>query len=87
MAERDQNGEKYEVKFVFLPEEEVKESFARVEGREFLLLLANSTYPDSRFLDRYQIRPGKVVDCILKAIRKGTCTPMLFDFPGINFTD
>jgi hypothetical protein len=87
MAEQQQGREKFEVKFIFLPEEEIKESFARVEGREFLLLLANSTYPEGIFLERYQIRTGKILDCILKVIRKGTCTPMLFDFPGINLSD
>ena len=83
----NQGRETFEVKFNFLPEEEIKESFARVEGREFLLLLTNSTYPEGNFLDRYQVKPGKVFDCILKVIRKGTCTPMLFDFPGINLSD
>lgn len=87
MAEQHQGREKFEVKFIFLPEEEIKESFARVEGREFLLLLANSTYPEGLFLDRYQVKPGRVFDCILKVIRKGTCTPMMFDFPGINLSD
>ena len=83
----NQGRETFEVKFNFLPEEEIKESFARVEGREFLLLLANSTYPEGPFLNRYQIKPGRVFDCILKVIRKGTCTPMLFEFPGINLSD
>jgi hypothetical protein len=87
LPEPNQGREKFEVKFIFLPEEEIKESFARVEGREFLLLLANSTYPDGRFLDRYQVKPGRVFDCILKVIRKGTCTPMMFDFPGINLSE
>jgi len=87
MAEQQQGREKFEVKFNFLPEEEIKESFARVEGREFLLLLTNSTYPEGLFLERYQIKTGKIFDCILKVIRKGTCTPMLFEFPGINLSD
>ena len=87
MAEQHQGRETFEVKFNFLPEEEIKESFARVEGREFLLLLTNSTYPEGIFLERYQIKTGKILDCILKVIRKGTCTPMLFEFPGINLSD
>ena len=87
LPEPNQGREKFEVKFIFLPEEEIKESFARVEGREFLLLLTNSTYPEGIFLERYQIKTGKTLDCILKVIRKGTCTPMLFDFPGINLSD
>jgi hypothetical protein len=87
LPDPNQGREKFEVKFVFLPEEDIKESFARVEGKEFLLLMANSTYPESGFLNRYQVKPGNVYDCILKVIRKGTCTPMLFDFPGINLSD
>ena len=48
----------FEVKFSFIPHEEIKEGWARVEGKEYLLLLANSSYPGPGFLKKYGIKPG-----------------------------
>jgi hypothetical protein len=79
--------ERYEVKFVFIPDEEIKESFAQIEGREFLLMLGNSSYPGPKFLEKYGIEVGKVLDCHLKVIIKGTCTPILFEFPSVRLDD
>ena len=79
--------ESYEVKFSFSPEEEIEESFAKVEGREFTLKLTNSWYPGPKFLEKYGIEAGKSFDCYLKVITKGTCTPILFDFPTIDLSD
>ncbi len=79
--------ERYEVKFLFIPDQEIRESFAQTEGKEFLLTLRNSSYPGPQFLERYGIRVGKVFDCNLKVIIKGTCTPMIFEFPSIKLDD
>ena len=79
--------ENFEVKFSFSPEEEIKESFAKVEGREYTLMLANSWHPGPKFLEKYGIEVGKTFDCYLKVITKGACTPILFDFPTIDLTD
>jgi len=76
--------ERYEIKFLFYPNQEIKESFAKVEGREFPLLINHNSYPGRKFLEKYDIKVGKVFDCILKVIRKGTCTPILFEFPFIS---
>jgi hypothetical protein len=80
-------GESYVVKFTFSPEQEIQEEFARTAGKEFLLLLTNSTYPGPRFLEKYGIRVGKVFDCVMKVIVKGTCTPRIFEFPSIRLDD
>ena len=77
----------YEVKFSFTPHEEIREGYGQVEGKEYLLLLANSSYPGPRFLKKYEIKPGKTFECYLKVITRGTCTPVLFDFPAIDLND
>lgn len=79
--------ERYEVKFIFTPEREIKESFAQTEGREFLLMLSNSSYPGPKFLKKYGIEIDRVFDCYLRVITKGTCTPILFEFPSIRLDD
>jgi len=79
--------ERDEVKFKFVPYKRIEETFARTEGREFLLMLSNSSYPGQRFLEKYGIEVGKVFDCHLKVITKGTCTPVLFEFPSIKLDD
>ena len=75
------------VKFSFFTEEEIKEAHGKVEGKEFLLTLANSWYPGPKFLRKYGIEVDRSFDCYLKVITKGTCTPILFDFPAINLSD
>ena len=75
---------KYEVKFKFSPAQEVNESFARTEGKEFLFLLKDQSYPGQVFLNKYGIKVGAILDCIMKVIVRGTCTPIMFDFPTIG---
>jgi|GEM_PF-970479 len=79
--------ESYEVKFSFSTEEEIKEAHGKVEGREYTLKLTNSWYPGPKFLKKYGIEEGKSFDCDLKVITKGTCSPVLFDFPTIDLSD
>jgi hypothetical protein len=79
--------ERDEVKFLFTPDQEIKEAYAQTEGKEFLLLLSNSSYPGPKFLEKYGIKIGKVFACYLKVIIKGTCTPVLFEFPYIRLDD
>jgi len=77
----------YDVKFSFTPHEEIKERWVQVEGKEYLLLLVNSSYPGPGFLKKYGIEPDKCFECYLKVIIRGTCTPVLFDFPAIDLSD
>jgi hypothetical protein len=79
--------ERYEVKFKFTSDQEIKESFVQTEGREYLLMLGHSYYPGPKFLEKYRIEVGKVFECYLKVITKGSCTPILFDFPTIRLDD
>ena len=79
--------EGFEVKFRFIAENEIKEAHGKVEGKEYVLTLANSWYPGPKFLQKYGIKVGKSFDCILNVITKGACTPIVFDFPDIDQSD
>lgn len=74
----------YEIKFSFHPQETIQEEFARVEGRQWLIVQKDSSSPKDDFLTQYGIKTGKRLPCYLKVITKGTCTPVLFDFPTIS---
>lgn len=84
---RKKSHEQYIVKFSFTSETEVKEKYARTEGKQFVLLLANSGYPGQKYLEKYGIHVGKIFDCTMKVIIGGTCTPVLFEFPNIKLDD
>lgn len=84
ITQRPEAPKEYEVRFSFLAKEPVQEEFARVEGREYLLLLSNGSYPKADFLATYGIAVGKRFDCSMKVITKGTCTPILFEFPTLD---
>jgi len=77
----------YDVKFIFFPDEAIDEPHGRIEGREHTLMLTNSRYPGPRFLEKYGIRTGKSFECHVKVIVRGTCTPILFEFPTIDLRD
>ena len=77
----------YEVKFSFSTTQEIVEKFAQPEGKEFLMLLNNSAYPNTQFLEKYNIRVGKVFECSMNVIVQGTCTPVTFEFPTIRLDD
>ena len=87
IADLSGSRESYEVKFLFTPAERVEEPFAQVQGREFLLMVGDSYPPTKRFLEKYGIETGKIFEGYLKVIVKGTCTPVLFEFPSINLYD
>ncbi len=75
--------QEYEIKFVFHPQEIIREEFARPEGKTWTLVRKDSSYPKNDFLTQYDIKKGKRFPCYLKAITRGTCTPVLFEFPTI----
>ena len=77
----------FEVKFSFSTDQVIEERFAQTEGRKFELLLDNSDYPGPKFLEKYGVKVGKVFECYMKVITKGTCTPILFEFPTIKLDD
>ena len=49
--------------------------------------LLNSWYPGSRYLKKYGIQQGKTLSCTLKIIQSGTCSPMIFEFEGVDRGD
>jgi hypothetical protein len=77
----------FEVKFAFTPDRKVDEPFAQTDGKQFELQLTNSWYPGPRFLKKYGIEVGKEFDCYMKVITRGTCTPVIFEFPSIKLDD
>jgi len=77
----------YLVEFSFVPDEVVQESYVNGEGRENILKLKNSWNPGTKFLKKYGIEAGRNFECYLKVITRGTCTPVLFDFPTIDLGD
>jgi hypothetical protein len=80
--------EGYEVWFRFTPASEIREEWARpAAGREHPFTLMNSWYPGPHYIQKYDIKPGLECRCVMKVITKGTCTPIMFDFPGIRRDD
>ena len=77
----------YTVMFRFRPQQNLHGEGLYVEGKLYRLTLPGGADPGPRFLEKYKIRPGSVLDCQIRFIRKGTCTPVLFFFPGIDLAD
>jgi len=77
----------YEVKFIFFTDKDIDEPYGRIEGKEQTLMLINSQYPGPEFLEKYGIETGKSFECHLKVIIKGTCSPIIFEFPTIDLRD
>lgn len=73
----------YEIRFSFHPQEKIQEEFARAEGKQWLLVREDSSFPKKDFLQQYDIKTGKRFPCYMKVITRGACTPVLFDFPTI----
>lgn len=80
------SSEKYQVKFLFHSEEPVQEAFAAAEGKQYSLLMADSSNPDKGFIRTYGIEVGAQFDCLMKVITRGTCTPVLFEFPTLDLS-
>lgn len=77
----------YDVTFIFHTDRTIEEPYARVQEKPRPLLLTNGSNPSARFLEAYGIEQGKTYPCRLQVIKKGTCTPVLFDFPTIDLSD
>ncbi len=77
----------YDVTFSFQTDRTIEETYVKVQGKPHRLLLTNGSRPSARFLETYGIEEGKTYPCRLQVITKGTCTPVLFDFPTIDLSD
>jgi len=71
----------YDVKFSFQPEG------GNTEAKQGSLLLGNSWYPGSRFLEKYGISVGAEFSCTKSTIKTGTCSPTVFSFSTIDIID
>jgi hypothetical protein len=74
----------YQLKFLFVPGRQIKEGLAQEQiGRE-ITMTSKPSYP-AGFLEQYvrkfDIKAGKVLDCTMKVIATGTCTPIVYEFP------
>jgi hypothetical protein len=75
-------GGRFDVKFRFIPNGTVEEPLGKAAlERTFSLLPDREMPPDRAFMEKFDIRPGKRLGCTLQVITRGTCTPILFDFP------
>jgi hypothetical protein len=80
--------ERFDVRFRFIPEGPIEESLGRAaQNRTFSLLPDRETSPGRAFLETFDIRPGKRLACTLRVITRGTCTPILFEFPSLTSGD
>jgi hypothetical protein len=66
------------------PDQEIKERYTRVEGREFSRTLNIPLSPEQNDFKECGMEVGKILDFNLKVITKGTCIPLLFDFLSIS---
>lgn len=80
--------EGYEVWFRFVPNRDVRHRGIRsLIGREHLFTLDNGWYIGPRYQEEYDIKIGKTYPCVLKVIKEGTCSPVVFEFKTINSKD
>ena len=75
-----------EVTFTFAPDRPITGDPLYEPGKIHHLTLTGGGAPGPRFVARYGLRPGKTLPCLLRTIRQGTCTPVLFHFPGLDLT-
>ena len=73
----------YDVKFSFKSSKKLDKQHLWAVQREYILM-DNSKYPDSEFLQRYGIKEGALLDCRMHVIIQGTCAPIIFEFPDIS---
>jgi hypothetical protein len=75
------------VTFQFVPQEPVTGEPLYKPDAVHTFTLVNSMPPGPRFAAKYGLKAGAAVPCQLRIIREGTCTPVLYEFPGIDRTD
>lgn len=77
------------VVFNFTPRGAVPQTVlvANAIARQHELRLANSWHPGPRFLEKYGVKVGAELPCRLDVIRRGTCTPVIIEFDGIDRAD
>jgi hypothetical protein len=84
VSRKSDNSGSYEVKFSFHPRKAVREEFARDVSRQWSFVMKDFSDPREDYVKQYGMKPGKRFPCFMKVITKGTCTPVMFDFPTIE---
>jgi len=79
----DMLEKKYEIIFTFQPDGVISDSFVQTEGKKYTML-DNFKNPDQKFISQHCIVEGSTLPCVMKVIVRGTCTPVLFEFPFIE---
>lgn len=79
-------GNRLDVTFTFAPEKPITNEPLYVPGKVWHLTLIGGQEPGPRFVQKYNIRPDTTLPSRMRVIREGTCTPVVFDFPGIDLT-
>jgi len=81
-----ETGNRLDVTFTFRPNTPLVSEPLYEPAKVWHLTLVSGQAPGPRFVKRYGIRPGRVLPGRMRLIRKGTCTPVLFAFPGMDLT-
>ena len=84
VSQKQDNPATFEIKFSFHPKKTIQEEYARVTGKQWSLVMNDFSDPPEAFVKKYGIKPGKRFPCQMKVITKGTCSPVIFDFPTLD---
>lgn len=84
VSQKQDNPAAFEIKFSFHPKKAIQEEYARVTGKQWSLVMNDFSDPPETFVKKYSIKPGKRFPCNMKVITKGTCSPVIFDFPTLD---
>ncbi|WP_051261544.1 hypothetical protein [Desulfovibrio inopinatus] len=73
--------------FTYKPQSDAAKTGLHTQNKTFVFTLTNGILPGPRYIARYKLRPGIDIPVHLKTITKGTCTPVVFDFPTLDQSD
>ncbi len=74
-----------EVRFTVNTKEVIRQYWAAPKVRQpQVFKMTNDWYPGPKFIEKYKIAKGKTYPCIVMVQTSGTCTPLLFDLPGVD---
>lgn len=72
-------GDGFRTLFTFLPE-----SPSEPETSGLALKIGDGQDPTNRFLRENRIEPGRSLPCLRRVLVRGTCTPVVYTFPGLE---
>lgn len=77
----------FSVTFTFTPQTPLSDEPLFRPEAVHTLTLTGGALPGEEFVRTHHLAPGRVLRSVLRIIRQGTCTPVLFDFPDIDLTN